>query len=109
MQSTIELLNYTSDKGFIDQDDQHYLSSQWGASVHQIHRDGVDIREMDLIIIGCGERRGQNGKWKRRGREDAPEWAGGLRLAPFARPPRRWLNGRGQAQCRTMSRRAQVA
>jgi arginase family enzyme len=61
MQSTIELLNYTSDKGFIDQDDQHYLSSQWGACVHQIHRDGVDIREMDLIIIGCGERRGQNG------------------------------------------------
>jgi len=48
--------------GFIDQDDQQYRSSQLGSCVHQIHRDGVDIREMDLIIIGCGERRGQNGK-----------------------------------------------
>ncbi|HMT35253.1 MAG TPA: hypothetical protein PKC41_05310, partial [Chitinophagaceae bacterium] len=54
-----ELLNYTSPLRHNDIDFHEYLPTQLGSQVNFITEDNADIESLDLIIIGCGEMRGQ--------------------------------------------------
>ena len=57
--STIqELLQYTTGLHFQDQNEEQYSETQWGHSIERITTE-TDIDQLDLVILGCGERRGQ--------------------------------------------------
>ncbi len=54
-----ELLNYTSPLRHSDIEQHDYLPTQLGSQVKYITAENTDIDNIDLIIIGCGEMRGQ--------------------------------------------------
>jgi arginase family enzyme len=59
--STIqELLHYTSRTDFSKAQGKTYLPTQLGNHVYFIDEDHTDIDSLDIILVGCGEFRGQS-------------------------------------------------
>ncbi len=54
-----ELLNYTSPLRHSDIDQQDYSPTQLGSQIKFLTTEHFDVEDLDLIIIGCGEMRGQ--------------------------------------------------
>nr|MBP6315306.1 arginase family protein [Chitinophagaceae bacterium] len=54
-----ELLQYTSALRHNDITQYEYLPTQLGSQIKFIHAENCDIEQTDLIILGCGEMRGQ--------------------------------------------------
>ena len=55
-----ELLHYTSPLRHNDIDNYSYLPTQLGSQIKFITEKQTDIDELDLIILGCGDMRGQH-------------------------------------------------
>ncbi len=58
--STIqELLEFTTPTHFQESSDEHYADTQLGQHIQRITPE-TDISALDIVLLGCGERRGQN-------------------------------------------------
>lgn len=60
MNTTRELLNYTRAAESALPETNEFLPSQWGACIESLHQQPHDLADFDIILLGCGERRGQN-------------------------------------------------
>jgi formiminoglutamase len=57
-----DLRPFFTDRHFLeDQEPGHYQSLQWGASVNFATRQAFDWEDADIVIVGCGEMRGESG------------------------------------------------
>lgn len=59
MNSITELLNYTSSLHFIETEELSYLPTQLGSHIQILKNSNFDIDNLDILIVGCGEFRGQ--------------------------------------------------
>lgn len=55
-----ELLSYISPLRHPDYSENEYLPTQIGSKIQYITKENPDIENLDIIILGCGEFRGQN-------------------------------------------------
>jgi arginase family enzyme len=57
-----EILQYTTVIHFSETEEVVYLPTQIGNHIIPINHANVDLEEIDVILVGCGELRGQNRK-----------------------------------------------
>ncbi len=57
MYTILELLHYTSR---LNHQDREYMPTQLGNNIYIIDEQHTDLDELDIILIGCGELRGQD-------------------------------------------------
>ena len=57
MSTILELLNYTAR---LNHQDREYMPTQLGNNIYIIDEQHTDIDDLDIILIGCGELRGQH-------------------------------------------------
>lgn len=62
MNPILELLHYTQPSVHSLNTDEHYLSTQLAANIYFINEQQIDVDDLDVIILGCGELRGQHPK-----------------------------------------------
>ncbi|MBL7765870.1 MAG: arginase family protein [Chitinophagaceae bacterium] len=60
MSAIQEIQHYTMPVTFMDSEDTVYLPSQLGSNIRILTENNMDIDALDLIILGCGELRGQD-------------------------------------------------
>jgi formiminoglutamase len=60
MTSILELMNYRAAISFKDTHVKTYLPTQLGSHIEEINDQTHDVSHFDLIIMGCGEFRGQD-------------------------------------------------